>query len=246
MIYLCPALPSYLVPLSLVGPNWHNSTNWGVGDCCTNNWFGVGCWGIGAALDIHGLTLDNNNLNGTLTGSLAQISELFFVDINDNPLLTGNIPPEWDTPGWDVKYLTLNRNSLTGPIPPFTNLPNLWGLIVEGNALSGPIPAEIFSLPNLRFLLAHDNQLSGAIPNVFNAGMVLQEIGLHNNLIESPLPVSLASVDSLTFLDVAQNELTESLDDPLHPLAEWVTTLNQCYMSQNLFECAGTGLLVAV
>ena len=44
------------------------------------------------------------------------------------------------------------------------SLPNLYRLELDGNRLSGEIPAELGSLPNLEYLYLADNRLSGEIP----------------------------------------------------------------------------------
>ncbi len=62
--------------------------------------------------------------------------------------------------------LELNRNQLSGEIPPeLGNLANLTVLNLGFNQLSGEIPPELGSLANLIGLTLHANQLSGCVPN---------------------------------------------------------------------------------
>jgi len=62
-----------------------------------------------------------------------------------------------------LEGLYIARNNLSGAIPDFSNLPNLEWLACYRNNLSGPIP-DFAGSSNLRVLLLRNNQLSGNIP----------------------------------------------------------------------------------
>ena len=65
-----------------------------------------------------------------------------------------------------VARLFLNRNGLSGEIPPeLGNLTKLFWLDLSNNELSGEIPPELGNLANLKRLDLSDNDLSGCIPN---------------------------------------------------------------------------------
>lgn len=68
------------------GANWTNNTNW-LTDAPVCDWYGV----TGVADKITGLTLENNNLNGTIAASLVQLSSLEQLNLNGNNL-SGTIP----------------------------------------------------------------------------------------------------------------------------------------------------------
>ena len=61
--------------------------------------------------------------------------------------------------------LALEGNSITGPIPAgIGNQPRLAVIVVSDNRLSGPIPSEFGNLGQLRILRVNDTLLSGQLP----------------------------------------------------------------------------------
>ena len=65
----------------------------------------------------------------------------------------------------ELRYLDVNGNQLTGPIPAqLGSLTNLIELNLAGNHLTGPIPPELGRLAKLRSLSLSLNQLSGCVP----------------------------------------------------------------------------------
>lgn len=118
------------------GPGWTGTSNWTVGDPCTNAWTGIGC--NAANTEVTVIYLDGNNLVGTLPASLSQMTTL----IN----------------------LKITANTLTGPIPPFTGMTALRSIDLWGNGgLSGSIPS-LAGLPVLESINVDNNKLTGAIP----------------------------------------------------------------------------------
>ena len=82
------------------------------------------------------LLLDENNLVGSITGEILQLSAL--------------------------QFLNLEGNQLTGPIPAeLGQLGALTGLYLHNNQLTGPIPAELGQLGALVYLGLVGNQLTG-------------------------------------------------------------------------------------
>ena len=122
----CQALRDLYI--STDGDNWKKNDNWN-GLTAPCDWYGVLCTGG----HVTELQLRKNNLTGTLSRSIINLTELTDLELDGNRL-SGNIP------------------ALPGA---------LQSLIVEGNQLSGRIPA----LPaSLRSLIVGDNQLSGEVP----------------------------------------------------------------------------------
>ena len=88
---------------------------------------------------------------------------------NNTNWLSDELHNEWygvaTYPDGRVKVLYLEGNQLSGSIPAaLGNLTNLERLSLGGNQLSGSIPAALGNLTNLQYLSLEGNQLSGCIP----------------------------------------------------------------------------------
>ncbi len=118
------------------GPNWADSGNWG-SDAPLADWYGVRTDGHGR---VTGLTLERNNLSGTLPAELGRLDAL--------------------------TVLALGGNGLRGPIPAELGaLANLTILILGANGLTGPIPAALGDLTGLRVARFAGNAVSGCVPH---------------------------------------------------------------------------------
>ncbi len=135
------------------GPGWTNKTNWLTGSPC--GWYGVRCDGNGR---VSFLQLPNNQLRGTMPGSLSALTNLNTLDLGVNQL-SGTIPASLSALA-NLEWLDLSSNQLTGPIPV---PPKLGSLLLGRNQLSGPIPASLGerALYNLSLV---NNQFSGCYP----------------------------------------------------------------------------------
>ena len=145
---------------ALDGPNWTNNSNW-LTQRHVDEWYGVHTDEEGR---VTALNLGGNNLNGTMTAQLAELSHLEGLSLEDNQL-TGVIPQEMG--GLDnLTLLYLFGNQLTGVIPPeLGQMQNLIHLCLNNNRLSGVIPPELGQLRNLKWLHLHNNaNLTGALP----------------------------------------------------------------------------------
>lgn len=203
------------------GPGWNNS--WNLKEPVFF-WSGVS---LSAGGRVIGLQLGNNNLIGSLSADLGELSELRLLDLSDNQL-DGELPLEvWGLTR--LQTLTLNGNSFSGNIPTaiealtelrsfdlanndmsgdiptgFDNLVQLERLDLSGNSLEGVIPEELASAVNLRYLNLAQNELSGAFPEAFTQHDRLEILLLgENQLTELP---DLASLN-LTAFEVHQNRL---------------------------------------
>ncbi len=106
-----------------------------------------------------------------------------------------------------ITSLDLKYNLLSGTIPNFTNLPNLFYLNLYNNQLNGTIPN--FNLPNLVSLDIQYNQLTGSIPNFSNMPN-LRTLELESNQLTGNIP-NFSNLPNLTWLDLSSNQLTGSI-----------------------------------
>lgn len=91
----------------------------------------------------------NNSLGGTIPDSIFQFSaSLRFLYLQNNTF-TGTIPPSFASAPL-LRDLWLSNNQLSGTIPevPATNLTFLDEFLVDGNNLSGSMPASVCALRN--------------------------------------------------------------------------------------------------
>ena len=84
-------------------------------------------------------------------------------------------------------------------------------LVLDGNNLSGSLPAELGKLTSLTRLALNRNRLTGSIPSELGNLPALEIIGLANNQLTGPLPAGLSSL-SLTRLSLHDNT---ALNGPL-------------------------------
>jgi len=184
------------------GLNWTIRTDWLV----TNTpceWYGVIC----NEDRVWFLQLPNNNLNGNLSESLGNLSDLIILD--------------------------LSSNGLNSPIPPeighLTNLIDLW---LYDNDLRSSLPISLTNLVKLNTLLLHDNRLSGIIPPEIGQLTQLAKLQLNHNQFSGEIPVELSQLDNLIQLDLSNNRLIDSIPISLTALSK----LQLLHLQYNFLE----------
>jgi len=218
------------------GANWKKKTHWlgAVGTECT--WYGVRC--NSARSNITSLTLDVNQLGGSIPTEIGNLTNLEILDLFRNQL-SGSIPAElgnltnlyWlDLSGnqlsgaiptqlgnlTNLSSLSLGVNQLSGSIPAeLANLKKLQILMLGSNQVSGSIPAELGNLTNLYWLELTQNQLSGSIPTQLGNLTNLQKLNLGSNRLSGSIPAELGNLISLKDLDLFSNQLTGSIPPEL-------------------------------
>jgi len=179
---------------SAIGAAWNNPWITSQPVC---NWAGV-------ELDSEGyvtrLTLNNNNLTGSLAPAVGDLTRL--------------------------EELQLDNNNLNGLIPSeIGNLTNLEICFLDNNNFIGSIPEEMGNLTVMHTLYLDNNQLSGAVPISFLNLTNLFKFDLFNNNIDS-IP-NLSSIflqpnkfriynNQLTFDDIVLND-PNALGTHYHP-----------------------------
>ncbi|KAI6696513.1 hypothetical protein NL676_016632 [Syzygium grande] len=114
--------------------------SWVGNDPCQGPWFGLSCTDRKVAM----INLPKNNLNGTLSPSVANLDALTQVRLGSNNL-GGSIPGNW-TSLKGLTYLDLSDNNISPPIPAFGNSVKL---LIDGNPLvKGTTPSSEVSPPS--------------------------------------------------------------------------------------------------
>ncbi|HSE11314.1 MAG TPA: hypothetical protein VLB69_01655, partial [Rudaea sp.] len=145
------------------GDNWNTTTanldRWLADgtDPCT--WFGVGCDPLHE--HVTGLALCCDNLSGSLPASLSDLKNLRYIAVDTNRL-TGPIPSLAGLT--NLESVFVENNQLSGQIPPLTGLTRLAYFAADHNQLTGPIPSSLTDLPNLQYFVVDYNRLNGTVP----------------------------------------------------------------------------------
>ena len=126
-------------------------------DPCT--WFGVGCDPLHE--HVTGIALTGNNLSGALPANLAELKNLRYLVVDANRL-TGPIPALAGLT--NLESVFVGHNQLSGEIPSLAALTKLAYVSADHNQLSGPIPTSVSDLPNLQYFVVDYNRLSGTVP----------------------------------------------------------------------------------
>ena len=157
-------------------------------------------------------------------GKLFNLSYLG-LDLNG---LTGPIPPELGKLS-NLGHLGLAGNQLTGPIPPeLGSVSSLRSLDLDRNRLTGPIPPELGNLTSLEDLYLSNNRLSGPIPAELGNLASLEDLYLSGNHLSGPIPPELGNLVSLEGLNLSDNRLTGPIPPELgnFPSHIWVLNLS--------------------
>ncbi|XP_042430870.1 probable LRR receptor-like serine/threonine-protein kinase At1g53430 isoform X2 [Zingiber officinale] len=114
-----------------------------------------------------------------------------------------------------VIFIQLNGQNLTGELPAeFADLPYLATLDLSRNYLNGTIPAKWGTLP-LFALSLWGNRISGNIPKELGNITTLESLKLEANCLEGPIPEALGNLSNLTALFLSSNNLTGELPESL-------------------------------
>ncbi|GEM_PF-6380894 len=205
------------------GDNWNTNTGWlSAGDAC--DWYGITC----VNGDVTGISLNSNNLVGTIPSELGNLTALTTLSLAGNQL-SGTIPSELGNLT-ALTNLWLYGNQLSGAIPSeLGNLTNLTVLYLSGNQLSGAIPSELGNLTALTTLWLYDNQLSGTIPSELGNLTNLTVLYLSGNQLSGTIPSELGNLTALTTLSLAGNQLSGTIPSELGNL----TNLTALYLFSN-------------
>ncbi|TYG71759.1 hypothetical protein ES288_D05G424100v1 [Gossypium darwinii] len=190
---------------------------------------------VTACPNLISLGLSDNLLNGMLPSWLYTAPSLKTIYVSQNQF-SGHIK---EFQSKSLEYLYLSNNKLQGPLPSsIFQLLNLTFIVLSSNNLSGVIEFSMFSnLPNLRLLDLSYNNLSltsnstssvnhilsnltdlllsscnlSEFPQFLKGLKSLESLDLSCNKIEGKIPQWMQKVgnDSLSFLNVSHNSLTE-------------------------------------
>ncbi|XP_049407366.1 receptor-like protein Cf-9 homolog [Solanum stenotomum] len=194
------------------------------------------------------LSLSSNHLNGNIPSWIFSLPLLGLLDLRDNHFngnildfkskslflvilkqnkLQGPIPKSLLNQK-RLQFLVLSQNNLSGQIASTVcNLKTLQVLDLGSNNLEGTIPLCLGEMSELWALDLSNNSLSGTINTNFSIGTIntnfsignqLRVIKFDGNKLEGKVPQSLINCKNLEFLDLGNNELSDTFP-------KWLGTL---------------------
>ena len=133
------------------GEDWDEDENW-LSDEDLDDWYGVSA----SQGEVSWLSLDDNNLAGTIPPELGGLDELFGLYLRYNEL-SGPIPPELSK-FEGIRDMFLSGNpGINGRLPPEMGYTGgLQYLTIDGTDLSGPLPLTFANLDLTRFYFDGD------------------------------------------------------------------------------------------
>ncbi|KAL4196308.1 hypothetical protein AMTRI_Chr04g182490 [Amborella trichopoda] len=164
------------------------------------------------------LDLSSNNISGNLPSIFPY--NLIILDLSNNKI-TGEIPPNL-TRGHDLMFLSLSKNSLSGPLQSkHFKLPNLVSLHLDNNAFNGTIPRNLLRCsPSLTVLNLANNKLYAPMPIELFGLLEMKVLILRGNFFDH-IPLKLCQVKSLAVLDFSQNNLEGPIPPCFNNFSAW-------------------------
>nr|WAU86964.1 birch protein [Betula platyphylla] len=116
----------------------------------------------------------------------------------------------------NLESLSMGFNNFTGPIPfEIFNISTIQIIAMHFNNLSGHLPSNIgIFLPNLQGLYLERNKLSGTIPSFISNASQLTTLDLGKNSLLGLIPKTLGNLKHLRWLSLEENNLTIESSTP--------------------------------
>ncbi|KAJ9693310.1 hypothetical protein PVL29_012176 [Vitis rotundifolia] len=160
---------------------------------------------------IIGLNMHSCNLGPSFPTWLRSQKEVSWLDLS-NASISGSIPKWFWNISFNLQYLSLLDNQITGTIPDSIghNTP-LRVIDFSRNNLTGSIPSTINNCSSLIVLDLGNNNLSGKIPKSLGQLQWLESLHLNDNKLSGELPSSFQNLSRLELLDLSYNQLSSKL-----------------------------------
>ncbi|VEU36143.1 unnamed protein product [Pseudo-nitzschia multistriata] len=184
---------------------------------------------LGSLSKLKDLLIGGNALLGTLPAEYGELTEIHQLHLGKNHF-EGPIPNSWLSKLTKLRYLSLERNKITGPFPDLSRMTRMKGLFLHDNNFEGTLPewlgrltglldlrigknkfegniGLLASLQNLETLHINKNSFTGSIPNMFDHLFRLHELVMNNNMFEGSIPLTLTHLQTLRTLNLGFNQL---------------------------------------
>lgn len=162
------------------------------------------------AADLQQLSLPVNRLSGPIGNGIVRLTNLRILELYSNQF-AGPIPSDIGKL-FRLEKLVLHINNLTGALPPsLNNCTNLSTLNLRVNNLTGVLSAFNFStLQHLTTLDLGNNNFTGELPQSLYSCKSLIAVRFANNQLRGQISPEIAGLESLAFLSISNNFLTNA------------------------------------
>ena len=190
--------------------------------------------------------LNTNDLTGSLSEKLGQLTNLTDLYLNGNKQFSGNIP---SAIGQLKKLVSINvaQTAVGGPIPQsLTGCESLKNFMAYSAGFTGEIPDFWDQLPTIGVLQLYDNPgLEGPIPATIGTLKSATGIQLKNCNLTGNIPASFGGLDKCGNLQLNGNKLSGVVPAEVQAHPKWGATTGWKYETNILPQQEGYGLLLA-
>ena len=185
-------------------------------------------------LKLRGLSLSKTNMYSELPASMADMTDLMFLYLDDCDFEDGTYAIQ-KLPNLTAVYLEDNQFNDIIDDTFFANQKKLVHLDISNCSFSGSIPSHLFDYPDLTVLDISVNKLDGefpaeAIPGDLNQTN-LQFLSMHTNGISGSIPTSIGVLKNLRTLDLSLNKFSGEMPSEIGNL----TDLSILFLGRNNF-----------
>ncbi|KAK4720961.1 hypothetical protein R3W88_011194 [Solanum pinnatisectum] len=187
-------------PNHFLANNWTKNTSF-----CT--WFGV--IGSPKRQRVVALDLPNLQLQGTISPSLANLSFLSVLNLQNNSF--HSVIPYGIGHMSRLRVIDVKNNQLNGSIPTSRFQNRRVQVISAFNELSGEMWRGPWYVPQLRVLNLTNNSLTGMIPPSVGNATKMMNFSLSGNRVSGNIPKEIGNLSQLADLYLTDNQLTGSI-----------------------------------
>ncbi|KAG6554619.1 hypothetical protein Mapa_003637 [Marchantia paleacea] len=178
----------------------------------------------------------NNNFNGTIPPAFFQHDKIRWVNLDSNPLLTGEVPDVSLLS--NVEVFSINDCNLTGLMPSFKNCTKIMYFNVWNNRFTGFSDPDFTSMKTLTIFDGQNNSMTGSLPELppsssqVKANGFVQSVRLSNNSFSGEIPKSWFNLTFTEEMLINLNNLSGVLPKEIGNM----TSLKSLNLANNFFS----------
>lgn len=205
--------PEYYEKYNVTRPKNPRKKRW-LSESSECDWYGITCNAQGQVVQ---MSLPSNGLIGPLLEDLHILSEIRFLNLDDNNF--AGALPDWENFHL-IEDLMISNSKLEGMIPQgWKTWRRLKTLAISDNGMDGPLilPGDWSELDTI---FAGDNNFDIAIRPKIGDLTGLRSLELGGNDLVSSIPRSIGQLTNLRLLDLSRGQMTGSLPSEIGQLTQ--------------------------